>query len=353
MQLVIFLIILSVLIIAHEFGHFLVARLNGVRVEKFAIGFGPVIFKKKIKFTDFIISLFPLGGYVKLAGDERKDFRGAKDEFLSQPISRRAGIIFAGPFFNYLLAFLVLWAVSLLGFPYLEPTVGALVEGYPAQKAGLKEKDRILEVNGKKIETWQEMTGLIYKSKGKVELKIQRDGQIFSLSVPLKEKEVLDDFGQKRSVSMIGISSDMSFKMRRYNLFTGFLKAGETLFNLSILILKSFLFIILGKLPFREAVAGPLGIYYVTSEAIKLGIVAALHLIANLSLSLAIVNLMPLPILDGGHLALLFLEKVRKKPLSVGVEEIITRVGLVFLAVLFIFIFYNDIVRFGTKIWIR
>ncbi|MCM8820249.1 MAG: M50 family metallopeptidase [Candidatus Omnitrophica bacterium] len=352
MNILIFILIVSILIVVHELGHFIAAYKEGVRVEKFAIGFGPVLFKKKGKITDFLICLFPFGGYVKLAGDSQAEFKGLDYEFLSKSPIKRIKIVFAGPFFNYIFAFIIFWIIAMVGLPYIEPVIGNLLDGYPAKMAGLKENDRILKVNGKKIESWSSMANLIYKSKEKVTVEVKREDKILQFEIPLAKKNIEDDFGKKRTVSVIGISaSPTAFKLKRYNFFIAFLKAGQVVINLTFLLIKGIFFIILGIIPFREAMAGPLGIYYITSEATKLGIVAVLYHIANLSLSLAVINLFPLPILDGGHIFLFLLEKIRKKQLNERIESIITNLSVALIVILFVFIFYNDIIRFGSKIF--
>jgi regulator of sigma E protease len=347
----IFIVILSILIIAHEFGHFIVAKRSGVKAEKFAIGFGPPIVKVKGKETTFLICLFPLGGYVKLAGDSRSECKGYSYEFLSKPPGIKMRIVFAGPLFNYILAFILFWWIAVMGFPYLDTVVGKVLEGFPAQKAGLQENDRILEVNGKEVNSWQEMSTIIYKSKGEVSLKIERKGRIVFLNVPLQEKEIVDDFGVKKNVPIIGISASAKTKIVKYNIFEGFLKGWQALFQLTVIIIKGIVFMILGILPLREAVTGPLGIYYVTSEAVKVGLRAIIHLMAILNVSLTIVNLIPFPVLDGGHIFIFLIEKIRRKELSEKSEEFLTRLGFVVIALLIIFVFYSDIVRFGSKIW--
>ncbi|MCM8787604.1 MAG: RIP metalloprotease RseP [Candidatus Omnitrophica bacterium] len=352
MSFLIFIFIVSILIVVHELGHFIAACKEGVRVEKFAIGFGPVIFRKKGKITDFLICLFPFGGYVKLAGDSLSEFKGYEDEFLSKPPAKRIKIVFAGPLFNYLFAFIIFWVVAMIGFPHIEPVIGGLLDDYPAKTVGLKENDRILKVNGRKVESWSSLTNLIYKSKDKVTVEVERDNKILKFEIPLTRKSINDDLGRKRTVSMIGVSaSPTAFKLKKYNFFIAFFKAGHTVINLTFLLIKGIVFIILGIIPFKDAMAGPLGIYYITTEAAKLGIVAILYHIANLSLSLAVINLFPLPILDGGHIFIFLLEKIRKKQLSEKVESIIAKISFALIAILFVFIFYNDIIKFGYKIF--
>jgi regulator of sigma E protease len=253
--------------------------------------------------------------------------------------------------FSYLFAFILFWCIAVVGFPYPEAIIGKVKEGYPAQRVGLKEGDKILEVNAKSVGNWLEMTAMIRKSKSKVSLKVERDGESLSLDVPLEEKNINDEFGAKRSVSVIGIEPSTKIKIVRYNLFKGFFKGLETLFGLTFVTFKGFIFMILGKIPLKEAVTGPLGIYYLTSETVKMGISALMYLMAVLNISLFVVNLIPAPLLDGFHILVFFIEKIRKKQLSEKTEDFFARLGYVILGVLIIFVFYNDFVKFGPKFW--
>ena len=346
-----FVLLLSVLIIAHEFGHFIVAKRSGVRVEKFAIGFGPVLYRRKGKETEFSIRAFPLGGYVKMAGDSRTDCHGKPDEFFAKSVGTKMAIVFAGPLFNYILGFIVFWIIAVMGFPYIDTVVGKLKPGFPAQAAGLKEGDKILTVNGKAVEDWMEMTSLIRNSKNKVVLKVSRDASTLSLDVNLKSDEIRDEYGRKKAASLIGIEASPKIKVVRYNVFEGFFHAGKELFRLTAIIVKGFYDMFSGSIPLKEAVTGPLGIYYITSEAVKVGILALLHLMTGLSVSLAIVNLLPLPLLDGGHIVLFLIEKIRGKQLTENAEDLLTRVGYAIFAILIAFVFYNDVSKFGSKLW--
>jgi len=350
MSLLITLIIFSILIVIHEFGHFIAARQAGVKVEKFSIGFGPALLKIKGKETLFLICLFPIGGYVKLAGDNRTDRKGFKYEFLSQSPGVKMRIVFAGPLFNYLLAFLIFIIIALLGFPYFDTVIGNVLEGYPAHHAGLKKGDKILEVNSKEVDNWQEMAEMIRKAKDSVFLKVKREREVFSLEVSLKDKNIKDDFGREKKVSLIGISASSEIKIVKYSFAKAILKGIESLFNFTLIIFKGFLLMILGIVPFKEGIAGPIGIFFITSEIIQVGITALLQLVAILNLSLAIINLFPIPILDGGHIIFFGLEKIRNKPLSQKTEDIFTRIGLVFLSLLMSFAIYNDLVKFGSRI---
>lgn len=343
--------IFSVLIVIHEFGHYIAAKRSGVRVEKFALGFGPVLFKKKWKETEFIICAFPLGGYVKLAGDTRENCKGLEYEFLSKPIGIKAKIVFAGPLFNYFLALVIFCIIAFIGFPYPDSVIGSVLEDYPAQAAGVQEGDRILAVDGKEVEHWLDMAERIYQAKNTVNLRIEREGEIISLDIPLRQEEIIDEFDKKKNTSIIGIASSSQTKIIKYNFPQALFEGIKSLANLTFLVGKGFIFMILGIIPFKEAVGGPLAIYYYTSEAVKIGIVATLGLTAVLSVSLTMINLFPIPVLDGGHLLFFFLEKVRGKPVSERIEENLTRIGLSLLIFFIVFVIYNDFVRYGDKIW--
>ena len=344
-------IIFSVLIVIHEFGHYIAAKHSGVRVDKFSLGFGPVLFRRKGKETEFVICAFPLGGYVKMAGDTREDHKGFEHEFLSKPIGIKSKIVFAGPLFNYLLALVIFCIMAFIGFPYPDSVVGSVLEDYPAASSGVQEGDRVLAVDGKEVEHWLDMAEKIYQAEGVTNLRIEREGEVISLDIPLRQKEIIDDFGKKKNVSVIGIGASSQIKIVKYNFPQAIIKGFQSLLNFTFLVIKGFLFMILGKIPFKEAVGGPLAIYYYTSEAVKIGIVTTLGLVAALSVSLTIINLLPIPVLDGGHLLFFFLEKVRGKPISEKVEDNLTRIGLSFLIVFLVFVIYNDCVRYGSKIF--
>ncbi|UCC95562.1 MAG: RIP metalloprotease RseP [Candidatus Omnitrophota bacterium] len=347
---VVFAIIVSILIIAHEFGHFLAARRAGIRVEKFAIGFGPVLMSLKRGDLEFLIRLVPLGGYVKMAGDIRSQCQGRSFEFFSRSVGTRTKIIFFGPLFNYLLAMMIFWIVFMVGFPYPDTFIGAVKEDSPAQKVGILQGDKILQINNKKVGNWIEVSDSITDSEGTVEIMLLRNGKVISFELTPQEQEATSIFGQAIKRKMIGIASSDKIKIVRENVFVALYKGIKRTFTLTAFMIKGIAYTIMGKISVREAIAGPVAIYYVTSEMAKVGVVAVLVLMGSLSVSLTIVNLIPLPVLDGGHLLFLFLEKIRRRPLTEKTEDILTRVGIAILFFLVVVVFYNDIYRFGPKI---
>jgi regulator of sigma E protease len=337
----------------HEFGHFIVAKRMGVRVEQFSLGFGPVLFKKKKKDTEYSLSLFPLGGFVKLAGDNLEEYTGKPDEYLSQKPFRRFWIIFFGPLLNYLLGILFFWVICFSGYPTLTTKVGGLVDGLGAMEAGLKVGDKIIAIDGKKVEYWEELQKIIYskKSEERVLVSLVREDKEFTLPVRIKEKHIEDQTGQKRKLGLLGITPFDEIVKVRYGFLRSFIVGVNKAKDLTIMTYKSLGFLITGRLSMRESMTGPLGIFFITSQAASLGLIALLHLMAVLSLSLAIFNLLPLPILDGGHIVLLVLEKIRGKGLSLKMERAVNKIGMTLIMSLAVFVTYNDIVKnFGDKI---
>ncbi|MFA6357580.1 MAG: RIP metalloprotease RseP [Candidatus Omnitrophota bacterium] len=350
---IIFILILSLLIIVHEFGHFIAARKNGVRVEQFSLGFGPQIFKKKFGDTEFSISLIPLGGYVKMSGDSQSDYKGLDYEYFSKSPGKRFQIIFLGPFLNYLLGFLFFWFILFIGYPSLTTKVGGLIDGYGAQEAGLKVGDKIISVGGKQVYFWDDLQSRIQESKSNpsVGVSVLRNNQELKFNVLLKNKVFDDQSGKKRALGIIGISPFDEIVEVKHGFFESAYLGMQKTINLTVITYQGLWGLISGKMSMRESMTGPLGIFFITSKAAKLGLIAVMHLIAVLSVSLAIFNLLPFPILDGGHLFLLGLEKLRKKALGVKTEEVIGNIGFTLLISLTIFVTYNDILRlYGDKI---
>jgi regulator of sigma E protease len=345
-----FIFVFGVLIFVNELGHFLLAKKNGVRVEKFSFGFGPKLFGKKFGDTEYLISAVPLGGYIKMAGDEPgKERRGGPGEYLSKSAGQRAQIIAAGPILNYLLAFFIFSFIFIIGSPTLTTRVGELLQDYPAEEAGIKQDDIILSVDGKKVEYWQDMAEIIHqKTEGQIVLEVKRKKRVFKVNIGPRIQENVDIFGQKIKVGLIGIIPSEDTAKVRYGWAQSFYKGGENLLKLSGLTYKALWFIMIRRMSLRDTFTGPIGIFYFTGRAAKMGFVYLLNLMGLLSMSLAIFNFLPLPVLDGGHLLFLFLEKLRRRPVSVKVQELATQAGLLFLAALMLFVFYSDLKKFGV-----
>lgn len=347
-----FLFILGILIIVHEFGHFIVAKKIGVKVEKFSLGFGKQIISRKKNDTQYCINAVPLGGYVKLAGDNLEEYKGNSYEYLAKSPKERALIVFCGSFLNYILGFLFFWLIFFVGYPTLTTKVGGLIDGFGAKDAGMQVGDKIIAIDGKKVDFWEDLQNIIQTKKSGtiVGLSILRDNKEYSIEVKIKEKQLGDALGQKRNVGLLGISPYDEIVKVKHNFIDSFFLGIKKTKELTILTYKALWRLITGKLLLRESVTGPLGIFYITSKVTSLGIIAVLHLIAVLSVNLAIFNLLPLPVMDGGHILLLVIEKIRGRTLSLKAERIITQVGFSMIISLAAFVTYNDLVRFfGDK----
>lgn len=348
-----FLFILGTLIIVHEFGHFIMAKRMGVRVEKFSLGFGPKLWMWKRKDTEYAISAIPLGGFVKLAGDNLEEYKGRNDEYFAKSPKKRAGIVLSGPLLNYILGILCFWLIFFIGYPTLTTKVGGLIDGLGAKEAGIEVGDEIVAVDGKKVDFWEDLQRIVQSKKAatRVRLSVLRDNKEYTIEVKIKEKELSDLLGQKRSVGLLGITPYEEFATVRHGFIESFVLGINKTLDLTLITYKAIWRMITGKLSIRESVTGPLGIFYITSKVVSLGIIAVLHLVAILSVSLAIFNLLPLPVLDGGHLLLLGVEKIRGKTLSATQERIVAQIGLTIIITLAIFVTYNDLLRFfGDRI---
>ena len=344
-----FIIVLSILVIVHEFGHFIVAKRTGVRVEKFSVGFGPEIFGITKGGTRYRISLIPLGGYVKLTGETgEEELKGESCEYLSRTVGERAKIIFAGPLLNYILAFLIFSFIFVIGYPTLTTKIGKVMPDYPGASAGVEAGDVILEINGQEVNYWEDVTNIVHTNKEpEIELLVERDGRLVDLKVAPKSQEVKTIFGSKKRIGLIGIMPSEEVVYVRHNVIKSVYMGGKKLIMLTYITYRALWASLTGAIPFKESITGPVGIFYITGQAARMGIVYLLHLMGILSASLAIFNLLPVPVLDGGHLLFLAIEKVRRRPISHRVQENITQVGLALIMCLMLFVFYNDFMRFG------
>jgi len=347
------IILLGILIFVHEFGHFIVAKLMGVGVIKFSMGFGPKIIGRKWGETEYLISAFPLGGYVKLIGenpDEEVTEEDKKRSFSHQPIKKRMAIVIAGPLFNIFLAALIFSLVNCFGVPLLTSEVGGVMKRFPAALAGIRTGDKVVSVNGKKIEFWEDLSQAIEKSEGReLDLVLMRGNSSLSITVKPQATVVKDIFGQERQVFKVGIESSGSYVTVRYNFFVGSVKGLVQTYEISKLTVISIVKLIERVIP-AKTIGGPILIVQMAGKMAKAGYLIFFHFMAVLSINLGILNLLPIPILDGGHLFFLSIEAIKGKPLSMKKMEIAQQVGLVILILLMTFAFYNDIARFSNDI---
>jgi regulator of sigma E protease len=421
-------IVLGIMILVHEWGHFVAAKLFGVRVETFSIGFGTRLWGWKRGDTDYRVSALPFGGYVKMAGDNPLEERtGAKDEFLSKTRWQRVVIAVAGPAMNGLLTFFIFWgifwlygasypayfkqpadvaAVSLttgssgvqpgdriekingiatptwerayeqasnlkpgasasivvkragqdqslslvmnepgappvLGFPAEPPLVDTVDPASPAGKAGLKQGDLIVAMNGKPIVAFEQLVEVVRGSNGDpLNVTVRRDGK----EVPFEIKPTLGLTPDAQRVWLIGVSRGLDKMRERMGFFSSAREAGLRTLAVAQEIGGVLGGLFSGRVSVRE-LQGVVGIARVSGAAAKQGLMSLLEVMAVISLNLALLNLLPIPILDGGHILMLTIEGLMQRDLSVAVKERFVQVGLVFLLGIFAFVMYSDILR--------
>ena len=343
-------LVLGVLIFVHELGHFLVAKRAGVSVLKFSLGFGPKIAGFTRGGTEYLLSAIPLGGYVKMLGeDPKEEVADLERSFSAKPIGWRSLIILAGPGSNFLLAIAIFWVVFMVGVPTLTTKVGEVMEGFPAREAGLLRGDRIVAIQGQPIEKWEELAKQIHQSPGRpVRLTVEREGKRFDVTVAPKATKQKNLFGEEQEIGLLGIAPAEEFLTERTNPITAFGRAVYKTYDLSVLILITFGKLLQGVVP-AKTIGGPLLVAQMAGEQARLGLLNLLFFTALLSINLAILNLLPIPILDGGHLFFALIEAARGKPVSLKKREMAQQVGLVLLVALMIFAFYNDIFRLLGK----
>ncbi len=347
-SLLIFLLVLSLLVVVHEWGHFIVARLVGIRVEKFSIGFGPVLFGKKIGETEYCFSLLPLGGFVKLAGENPDESTGAKWEFNSKSLMQKFAVVFAGPLMNALLAFVLFWLIFMVGQPTMTTKVGKVLPDSAAKAAGLLEGDRILAVNGMKISLWEELLDKLHSNSApQMILTVERDAQAIEMPVSPKIQETRDLFGRPVKAAFLGIAPSSELIHVKSGFFEAMKLAWDRLWFMTSAIFMSLGLMITGAMPFKESMTGPIGIFFMTQKAAEMGIVYLLYFTGSLSVSLFVLNLLPIPVLDGGHVLFITIEKLKGSPLKEAVKEKMTQVGMVALLGLMAFVMLQDIHRFS------
>lgn len=439
-------ILFGLLIFFHELGHFILAKLVGVRVLKFSLGFGPKMIGKKIGETEYLISAIPLGGYVKPLGEEPGEELAEEDKpraFTYQPVWKRMAIVFAGPVFNLILAFLIFFAflglnhpVEIPDFNALSPRIVSVSADSPAMRAGLRVNDVVVSINGKDISTWIEMEGIILENPGKeitlrvrrdgketditvtpepetvkdaqgneivvgrigisgrasiigevfedtparraglqkndmiiaidgvpvmdwqemssilskspgreVVMKVMREGRMLDIHVTPEPKTARDSDGNEITVGRIGISSKSAFRViQSESIWQAPFRALQAVYEWCVVTLEIVVKLFSGSISAKQ-VGGPILIVDAAAKAASVGAFTYFNFIAIISINLAILNLMPVPVLDGGHIMFLSIEALRRKPLSEKLMTAANRVGMALLLLLITFVFYNDIMR--------
>ena len=344
-------VVLGVLIFVHELGHFLAAKSLGVRVERFSLGFPPKMIGKKYGETEYMLSWIPLGGYVKMYGentDETDDIPPEEQHrsFSHKPAWARFVIVFAGPAFNFLFALLVFWAMFAIdGVPHLTPNVGKVSPDMPAAAAGVLPGDKIVSINGSAVKYWDDVLVLVRDFQGRpVEVAVTRGGTVLTLSIMPKMVGSPNIFGEEEQIPMIGIEASRETIVEKINPISAVYYGGARTWELTRLTVLSVVKLIQGKLS-PKTLGGPIFIAQLAGEQARAGLANLIFLAALLSLNLGILNLLPVPVLDGGHLFFFSLEMIFRKPVSLNVRERAQQVGILFLVLFMAFIFYNDLAR--------
>ena len=342
------IILLGILIFVHELGHFLFAKLVGVRVLKFSLGFGPKILGRKFGDTEYQLSAVPLGGYVKMLGEEPGDELSAEDRksaFNHKAIWKRALIILAGPVFNIIFAAMIFTGMFLYGVPLLSPEVGKVMEGTPAEAVGLISGDRIVMIDDNVITEWTQMTSAIHGSAGKeLRITIRRGEREFDVNVVPESRAVKNIFGEEKKVGLIGITPSGAQFTKRFSPTRAVLLGSQRTVEISVLTVVAIGKLVQRIIPAKE-MGGPILIMQLAEKRASEGLLNFLMFMAVISVNLGIINLFPIPILDGGHMMFLGYEAVFRRSPSEKAMIFAQKIGLALILMLMAFTFYNDILR--------
>jgi len=419
------LILFTVMVISHEFGHFIAAKTTGIGVPRFSIGLGPKLFGFHFHGTEYVLSPFPIGGYVKMKGMELHEIKGEPDEFFSKSILVRTFVVSAGPFLNLLLAFIIyfftVWAfgaditpgtsiesvyencslnkiikrgdritkvnnkkvdnwyeiakifektpdsLSLLIerkdslftvniqydkqkefplTPMLEPIVGIVERNSPAYNIGLKKGDRFLNINRKEIKSFEDMRKeVLVNPDVKIEIEWIRNDTIMKADV-IPKKQQMEENGEIKDVGLLGVIAKT--EKLRYG-FTGSLKEGFIRTGKSVSLMVSVIVMLFRRQVSPKTLGGPIAIFQLAGESARWGLEFYLGFMAILSINLFVLNLIPFPPLDGGHILIFIIEKITGKRPTEKQMLIIQQIGFAILLLLIAFVFYNDIMRLKTR----
>lgn len=333
-------ITITLLVLFHEIGHFMIAKLLKVKVEKFAFGFGPEWFGFTRGETHYSVNLFPmLGGYVKMHGDQPGDEKAkSPNSFLGQAWYRRVLIVIFGPIMNFVLAVLLFSTVYIVGIPVPDTgiaKIGGVYESTPAFKAGLRVGDIITKINNQPIKTWDDLTKMVQPNAGKTLVIVaRRDSQEITF-------QAKPEYDKERKTGLLGIRAAQ--KLERFSPIVALGKGISETYDFTLITIKALWLMLTGKM--AAEVSGPVGIVQLIGIGVKAGFASLVAFIAVLSINLGVINLFPIPVLDGGHVLFLIIEAFRGKPVSVRKMEIAQIIGLTILISLFLFATYKDIIR--------
>ncbi len=331
--------VFGLLVLAHEFGHFITAKMTGMRVDEFAIGFGPKLISTRYGETIYSIRAVPLGGFNDIAGMDPNNNEAGERGYCEKPVLSRMIVILAGSTMNFILPIFLFFGIfffSGVDMPSPEPVIGSVIEGKAAESAGLKAGDRIIKVNGVEVATWIEFTDSLREmnEEQSVNIAYERNGQV-------NEVELQPTYDKASKRILIGVQSDIIH--REAGFFESIQLAVKKTVDIIVMMLTALVEIFAS--PSQADLAGPIGIAQMAGKVAETGFVPLLNFAALLSLNLGIINLLPVPALDGGHFVTLLLEAVRGKPLGPRAIIYAQRIGVALLIILMLFATKNDIVR--------
>lgn len=344
MGIVWFILILGAIVLVHEFGHFIFSKLFGVFVYEFSIGMGPKLlhYKKKKGETEYCLRLIPIGGFVSLAGEDADDNSKIPDDrkLYNKPVWQRFIIMVAGATFNFIFAFVLLFIMALIyGGASMKPIIANVVEGNPADIAGVEVGDTIVSIDGQKTSSWSEVQLYISTSDGKELDFVLKDKKGNKREVTITPEVVEDAEGNKSY--LVGIALDSTKKTGFINAIKYATETTGYLFRLMFITLEQ---LFTGGVGVND-LSGPVGIYTVVSDQAKEGFENLMYLAAYLSVNVGVINLIPFPAFDGGRVLFLIIEKIRKKPVKAKTEALVNSIGFCLLILLMIVVTFNDILR--------
>jgi regulator of sigma E protease len=348
-----FIVVVGLIILVHELGHFLAARAVGIRVDRFSVGFGPKIFAVQRGETEYRVAWVPLGGYVKMAGMIDESFDASAEGFdpndprmfMNKKSWQKILVVSAGVIMNMVLAAFVLWGVyATRGVPTLPEHVDTVIDrpisGYPADRAGLKQGDRITAIDGTPVSEWSELVALIYERPEKeIVVDFERGGEKRTLSLKTRSERLA---GREGPVGKIGIAAVLQFQ--RLAPGEAFITGWSMTWAILERTAESIGMLVRGKASVRD-LAGPVGIAKMTGETARQGVGDLSELLALISVNIGFVNILPIPALDGGHLVMVLIEGVRRRPLSTKLKLSIQQVGMFLLLALIAVVVFNDFMR--------
>jgi regulator of sigma E protease len=338
----------GILIFFHELGHFIMAKLMKVRVLTFALGFGTKLLKVSWRGTEYAICAVPLGGYVKMMGeepDEEVTPENLPHSFAAQTVSRRFLIVLAGPVFNLFLALGIVWFQYWGEVPYLTARIQDVLEGYPAAEAGMKAGDLIFAIDGDRVSHWQDVLEKVINSDGSpLKITVERGGRLRDYTVRPKPRKVVSRYGDVIRLWQIGVTSAGEVVTERFGPTRALLEACRWVWKKSVFTLHTLSRLVQGKESIKN-IGSPLLIGMEAGKQAQMGASNYFSFIAFISIILAIMNLLPIPVLDGGHLSFFLVEGLVKRPISKSVRGVAQYVGLGILVCIMAWAIYRDLDR--------